>query len=49
MPRDLLICFDGTWNRPDYDADVKSNTNTNVRLFFNACDTQADDGSPQLK
>lgn len=29
-----MLCFDGTWNRPD-DADEKDSQETNVRLFYN--------------
>tara|TARA_R110002110_G_scaffold205066_7_gene417306 strand:- start:464149 stop:465231 length:1083 start_codon:yes stop_codon:yes gene_type:complete len=49
MAKNLIICFDGTWNTPDNDSDIDSNTNTNVRLFYEACDKVAVDGRSQLK
>lgn len=49
MKRNLVICFDGTWNTPDNDGDIGGNTNTNVRLFFDGCSKTAQDGSAQLK
>ncbi|MCB1677670.1 MAG: DUF2235 domain-containing protein [Halioglobus sp.] len=49
MGKNLLICFDGTWNTPDNDADIEGSTDTNVRLFYEACDKLAPDGRKQLK
>jgi uncharacterized protein (DUF2235 family) len=48
MPRNLIVCFDGTWNTPDNDTDRQGNTNTNVRLFYNACANVTGSGRQQL-
>lgn len=49
MTRKLLICFDGTWNTPDNDSDIEGSTDTNVRLFYEACANKDSSGNPQLK
>jgi uncharacterized protein (DUF2235 family) len=38
VPRKIVICFDGTWNDPG--------SNTNVRKMFEACDPKARDCIP---
>lgn len=35
MPKKLVVCFDGTWNRPDDSSDGKD-SNTNVERLFKA-------------
>lgn len=49
MGRNLLVCFDGTWNTPDNNSDIEGSTDTNVRLFYEACANKAKDGREQLK
>jgi len=49
MPRNLLICFDGTWNSPDNDTDIEGSTDTNVRLFYEACERSRTESLTQLK
>ncbi len=49
MSRNLIICFDGTWNTPDNDGDIDGNTNTNVRLFYEALNSKTAEGQKQLK
>ncbi|MCX4028587.1 DUF2235 domain-containing protein [Endozoicomonas sp. SM1973] len=33
MSKNIVLCFDGTWNRPD-DPDDETSQETNVRLFY---------------
>lgn len=35
MPRKLVVCFDGTWNKPDEKSDGKD-SNTNVERLFDS-------------
>lgn len=49
MSRNLLICFDGTWNTPDNNADIEGSKDTNVRLLFEACARTTPEGRAQLK
>jgi len=49
MSRNLLICYDGTWNTPDNNGDIGGNTSTNVRRFYDACAKVSEQGVPQLK
>ncbi|TXS91275.1 DUF2235 domain-containing protein [Parahaliea maris] len=49
MGRNLLVSFDGTWNTPDDNGDIDGNTNTNVRLFYEACAATTQQGRTQLK
>ncbi|TSK06992.1 MAG: DUF2235 domain-containing protein [Geobacter sp.] len=37
MPKKLVVCFDGTWNKPDEETDGKD-SNTNVERLFASID-----------
>lgn len=44
----LVVCFDGTWNKPDNEAsDAESRVETNVRRLFEAVLAKAPDGTAQ--
>lgn len=49
MAKNLVMLFDGTWNKPaEYQNDLGSKCDTNVRRFYNAIETFSDDGRTQL-
>jgi len=43
----LVLCFDGTWNKPDDTADPEARVETNVRRLFEAISAKAPDGAAQ--
>lgn len=46
----IIICFDGTWNRPaDESLPVDQRVETNVRRFYDSVLAQSDDGIKQVK
>ncbi len=46
----LVVCFDGTWNKPDEAAtDPEARVETNVRRLFEAVPATAPDGTAQWK
>lgn len=49
MPKNIVMLFDGTWNKPaEFQQDPGSKCDTNVRRFYNSIDTFADDGRTQV-
>jgi uncharacterized protein (DUF2235 family) len=49
MPKRIVLCFDGTWNRPgDADLDDSQQTETNVRRFYESVAERAPDGTVQV-
>ena len=49
MPKRIVLCFDGTWNRPgDEDLDDSQQIETNVRRFYESVAQQAPDGTVQV-
>src|SRR5690242_5893461 len=50
MLRRLIVCFDGTWNRPDNDSDIMKRVETNVvRLYESIVQGTLPDGTTQSK
>ncbi len=50
MTRNLVLCFDGTWNKPEDKEDPEATVNTNVYRFYDLVNATADDGvTNQLK
>jgi len=46
----IVICFDGTWNKPaDETASANQQIETNVRRFYESVKDRAADGAQQLK
>jgi uncharacterized protein (DUF2235 family) len=46
----IVICFDGTWNRPaDEDLPAEAQVETNVRRFYESVSDRGADGVEQLK
>jgi uncharacterized protein (DUF2235 family) len=45
----LVLCFDGTWNKPDEENRPDQQVETNVRRFYEAVRGQAPDGTRQIK
>ncbi len=43
----LVVCFDGTWNKPDDTADPEARVETNVRRLFEAVSAEAPGGAAQ--
>jgi uncharacterized protein (DUF2235 family) len=49
MAKNLVMLFDGTWNKPaEFQQDPGSKCDTNVRRFYNSVETFADDGRTQV-
>src|SRR5215213_9019746 len=49
MPNNIVMLFDGTWNKPaEFQADLASKSDTNVRRFYRSIETFADDGRTQV-
>ena len=49
MPKRLILCFDGTWNRPDDDHPEGEHVETNVRRIFESILEKDTNGRQQLK
>jgi len=50
MAKRIVLCFDGTWNRPgDENLDESQQVETNVRRFYEALTERSPDGKPQFK
>lgn len=50
MPKRIILCFDGTWNRPgDENVDESEQVETNVRRFYEAVADHSPDGKMQFK
>ena len=50
MAKRLIVCFDGTWNRPDNNSDVTKRVETNVvRLYDSIVQGALPDGAVQTK
>ena len=49
MPKRLILCFDGTWNRPDDDHPEGEQVETNVRRIFESVLAQEANGRQQVK
>lgn len=47
MPKQLSVCFDGTWNTPDDDSEENQQIETNVRRLYEALKSVGTDGQPQ--
>ena len=48
MPKIIVLCFDGTWNKPSESPDPELNTDTNVFRFYKSLKSNADGGSSQV-
>ena len=48
MAKNIVLCFDGTWNKPSESPDPEQNTDTNVFRFYKSLKEAAQDGSPQV-
>ena len=49
MPKNIVMLFDGTWNKPaEFQQGPASKYDTNVRRFYNAIETFTDDGRTQV-
>lgn len=44
----IVLCFDGTWNKPDENPDLDLREDTNVRRFFTSILPRGADGVDQL-
>jgi uncharacterized protein (DUF2235 family) len=49
MKARLVLCFDGTWNKPDLERAPSEQVETNVRRFHEAALAEAPDGVRQIK
>jgi uncharacterized protein (DUF2235 family) len=50
MAHRLIVCFDGTWDRPDPDVDVTKRVESNVCRFYESVQTgPVEGGSTQKK
>jgi uncharacterized protein (DUF2235 family) len=49
MKARLVLCFDGTWNKPDVERAPDEQVETNVRRFHEAALAEAPDGVRQVK
>jgi uncharacterized protein (DUF2235 family) len=49
MKARLVLCFDGTWNKPDEERPLSEQVETNVRRFHEATPVEAPDGVRQIK
>lgn len=48
MPKNIVLLFDGTWNRPSESNDPERSTDTNVRRFCASVHSETATGSPQV-
>lgn len=50
MAKRIVLCFDGTWNKPaDENLPPEDRVETNVRRFYESVAPSGDDGVPQTK
>jgi uncharacterized protein (DUF2235 family) len=49
MAARLVLCFDGTWSKPDQNRGPDEQVETNVRRFYEAVPGQGPDGTRQIK
>jgi uncharacterized protein (DUF2235 family) len=48
MAKNVVLLFDGTWNKPSDENRPEHNTDTNVRRFFKSIKPQAENGREQV-
>ena len=49
MPKNIVLCFDGTWNTPGDDRSPAEDDSTNVFRFYQRVNATGDQGRPQVK
>jgi uncharacterized protein (DUF2235 family) len=49
MAKNIVLCFDGTWNTPGDRVSPAEDDSTNVFRFFERVNATTDDGRPQVK
>ena len=48
VSKNIVLLFDGTWNKPSDVADPEARTDTNVRRFYSSICAETADGDPQV-
>jgi uncharacterized protein (DUF2235 family) len=49
MSKNIVLCFDGTWNKPSESKASEECTDTNVFRFYQSLKDTTQDGNPQVK